>query len=145
MQPQHPHRESAPAPPGRTAPRAGQGWIGALTLLLVYQLAGEAVVLLLGLPVPGPVIGMLLLFATLVLRGGGSRPLRTTANTLLRHLSLLFVPAGVGVMVHYQRLADEWAAILAALLVSTLLTLALSALAMQALRRLLAGDAKDRG
>ena len=110
--------------------------IGALTLLLVYQLAGETIVRLLGLPVPGPVLGMLLLLATLMWRGSTPEPLRGTANGLLRHLSLLFVPAGVGVMVHFHRLAAEWPAILAALLVSTVLTLALSALVMQGLRRL---------
>ena len=73
--------------------------LGALTLLLSYQLAGEVVALALGLPVPGPVIGMAMLFATLIARGSAPPALRDTANGLLAHLSLLFVPAGVGVMV----------------------------------------------
>jgi len=110
--------------------------LGAITLLLVYQLLGEIVVLALGLPVPGPVIGLALLFATLVARRGVSEELRATANGMLAHLSLLFVPAGVGVMVHLGRLRDEWLPITVALVASAALTIALTALAMRWLARL---------
>ena len=107
--------------------------ISALTLLLVYQLAGEVIAQFFALPVPGPVIGMALLFATLAVRGAVSDELRGTANGLLQHLSLLFVPAGTGVMLHFTRLAEEWPALLASLLVSTAVTIAVSALVMRAL------------
>ncbi len=107
--------------------------LGALTLLLIYQLAGEVIVQLAGLPVPGPVLGMLLLFATLVLRGEVAASLRETANGLLQHLSLLFVPAGVGVMVHAALLGAEWLPIVAALIGSTALTLIVTALVLQGL------------
>jgi holin-like protein len=107
--------------------------IGALTLLLLFQLAGEVVVHLLALPLPGPVLGMALLFAALALRGGPSPDLRGTANGLLQHLSLLFVPAGVGVMAHWHRLADEGVAIVVAIVVSTVLALAATALTVRAL------------
>jgi holin-like protein len=109
--------------------------IGALTLLLVYQLAGEALARGLGLPIPGPVIGMGMLFATLVLRGGPGEDLRGTATGILQHLSLLFVPAGTGVMLHFQRLADEWFPLTVALVASTLLSIAVSALLLDALSR----------
>ena len=109
----------------------------AITLLLVYQLIGEVIARFFALPVPGPVIGMALLFATLAVRGAVSDELRGTANGLLQHLSLLFVPAGTGVMLHLDRLADEWLALLASLLVSTALTIAVSALLMRALMRAL--------
>lgn len=109
--------------------------LGALTLLLSYQLAGEVLALALGLPVPGPVIGMAMLFATLIARGSAPPALRDTANGLLAHLSLLFVPAGVGVMVHAGRLADEWLPISVALVASTALTIAVTALVMRALGR----------
>jgi holin-like protein len=49
-----------------------------------------------------------------------SDELRGTANGLLQHLSLLFVPAGTGVMLHFHRMADEWLALLLSLLGSTL-------------------------
>ena len=101
-----------------------------LALLLLYQLGGELIARLFGLPIPGPVIGMLLLFFFLVLRGGPGEELRTTSQTLLQHLSLLFVPAGTGIMLHLHRVGDEWLALLLSLLFSTLLTLAVTALAM---------------
>jgi holin-like protein len=109
--------------------------LNAITLLLVFQLAGEAITILFALPVPGPVIGMALLFAALALRGGPSGGLRETAQNLLQHLSLLFVPAGVGVMLHFQRMADEWLPILIALFASTFITIAVSALLLRALTR----------
>ena len=96
----------------------------AITLLLLFQLAGEAISLLFKLPIPGPVIGMALLFAALALRGGPGIELREPAQNLLQHLSLLFVPAGVGVMLHGQRMADEWLPIVVALVISTFLTIA---------------------
>lgn len=109
--------------------------LGAFTLLLVYQLAGEVIVQLTGLPVPGPVVGMLLLFVTLAGRGGAPQWLRDTCNGLLAHLSLLFVPAGVGVLLHFQRLGAEWLPIVVALVASTVLTIAVTALVMRALQR----------
>lgn len=105
--------------------------LAALTTLLVYQLVGEVIAQVLGLPIPGPVIGLGLLFASLAIRGRASNALRDTANGLLGHLSLLFVPAGVGVMVHFGRLGDEWLPIAVALVGSTILTIAATALTMR--------------
>jgi holin-like protein len=109
--------------------------LGAITVLLVFQLVGEVAAQVLRLPVPGPVVGLALLFGTLVLRGHASDELRNTANGLLAHLSLLFVPAGVGVMVHFGRLGDEWLPIVVALVASTVLTIAATALVMRRLLR----------
>lgn len=113
--------------------------MASLTWLLLYQLAGEVLARMLSLPVPGPVIGMALLFTTLVIRGRSGKPLpetlQHTANTLLQHLSLLFVPAGTGVMVYLQLMADEWLPIAGALILSTLGGLAVTALLLQATQR----------
>ena len=109
--------------------------LGALTLLLVFQLAGEILARALDLPIPGPVIGMALLLAGLFLHKGPGKRLRGTANGLLQHLSLLFVPAGTGVMLHFRRLADEWLPLTVALVASTLLAIAVSALLLNALTR----------
>ncbi|MFZ1327223.1 MAG: CidA/LrgA family protein [Candidatus Contendobacter sp.] len=106
--------------------------IGALALLLALQLVGEAIVRVSGAPLPGPVVGMVLLFVGLRWREGLPDSLRATTETLLSHLSLLFVPAGVGIVQYGALLAEEWLAILAAVLVSTLLTVAVTALTMQA-------------
>jgi holin-like protein len=109
--------------------------LGALTLLLVFQLIGEVLAQLFALPIPGPVIGMALLFVALALRGGPSDELRDTAQNLLQHLSLLFVPAGVGVMLHFHRIGDEWLPLAASLVGSTVLTIAVTALVLRALSR----------
>ena len=109
--------------------------LAALTILLVFQLLGEVIAHGLDLPVPGPVIGFAMLFLALLARGGVPDDLRTTATGLLQHLSLLFVPAGVGVMVHLSRLREEWLPISVALVVSTVLTIAFTALAMRWLMR----------
>ncbi|MCW8914925.1 MAG: CidA/LrgA family protein [Magnetovibrio sp.] len=114
--------------------------LGFITVLLVCQLLGEVISKGLGLPLPGPVVGMAILFISLVLKGGLPDGLRETANGLLKHLSLLFVPAGVGVMMHMHLLRDEWQAISAALLVSTILTIAVTALVMVGLGRLLKSE-----
>lgn len=107
-----------------------------LTLILACQLAGETLVNLLGLPLPGPVAGMALLLAGLI-AFGLPEGLGRVADGLLGHLSLLFVPAGVGVMLHAELLARDWAAISAALVVSTLATIAVTGLVMSRTARLL--------
>lgn len=106
-----------------------------LTILLLCQLAGEVIARLFKLPIPGPVVGMMLLFAGLVIRRGIPENLEKTGTTLLSHLSLLFIPAGVGVTVHLKLLADEWLPIVVALIVSTVVTLAVTGLVMQVLAR----------
>ena len=106
-----------------------------LTLMLVYQTAGEIISRGLELPVPGPVIGMLMLFATLVVKGNAPAELRDTANGLLSHLSLLFVPAGVGVMIHFERIRSEALPIVVSLVASTALTIGVTALVFARIRR----------
>jgi holin-like protein len=109
--------------------------IAALTQLLIFQLIGEVIARGLDLPIPGPVIGMLLLFLTLTARNGPKPELQTTSQNLLQHLSLLFVPAGTGVIIHLHRVADEWLPLLLSLLVSTGVTLVVTALLMKLFTR----------
>lgn len=108
-----------------------------VTLLLLFQLLGEVISQAFDLPIPGPVVGMALLFAALTQRWMRFEQLRDSAQNLLQHLSLLFVPAGVGVMLHVQRVADEWVPIVVALLASTVLAIAAAALTTSWLIRLL--------
>ncbi|EAZ97182.1 CidA/LrgA family protein [Marinobacter sp. ELB17] len=112
--------------------------INGITLLLIYQLAGEVSVRLLGLPVPGPVMGMVMLFITLMIRGQMAKAVEPASTALLGHLSLLFVPAGVGLIVHFNRLGNEWLPISVTLLLSTIITMAVTALVMQWVTRLTA-------
>jgi putative effector of murein hydrolase LrgA (UPF0299 family) len=109
--------------------------IAGLALLLICQLAGEVLARLIHLPVPGPVIGMGLLFAGLAIRGGPPAKLEQTANGLLSHLSLLFVPAGVGIMLHLDLILSQWQPILAALVISTALTIGVTGFILQRLAR----------
>ena len=115
--------------------------IESLSVLLVCQLVGEVVARATGLPLPGPVIGMVILFVGLVIRGGIPEPLRRTTKSILDHLSLLFVPAGVGVMLYLPLVADEWLPIAAAIVIGTLITIAVTAWIMNAI--VARGDGND--
>jgi holin-like protein len=97
--------------------------IPGITILLLFQLFGETIVIVFQLPVPGPVLGMLALLTTLVIHKGWQGSLEPVSQAILRHFSLLFVPAGVGVILHFQRFENEWFAIGAALFISTLIAL----------------------
>ncbi|WP_286220698.1 CidA/LrgA family protein [Marinobacter apostichopi] len=110
-------------------------FLNGITLLLVYQLAGEITVRLAGVPIPGPVLGMVMLFITLWIRGRTPDSVEQASSALLAHLSLLFVPAGVGMMAHFDRIADEWLPITLALLFSTVITMIATALIMQVTTR----------
>jgi holin-like protein len=109
----------------------------ALLMLLSAQLAGEAAARGLGLPTPGPVLGLALLALVIALSPKARQAVEGTAVQLLRHLSLLFVPAAVGIIQHLPRLAHEGLAIGVALIVSTLASLAVTALTFRAVMRLL--------
>jgi holin-like protein len=102
-------------------------------ILLLCQLFGEWLMVWLGIPVPGPVAGMILLLIGLVIFGRVPECLRMPAEGLIRHLSLLFVPAGVGLMVFADVLAQQWLAILLSLLISTFITLIVTAWMLQTL------------
>ncbi|WGZ95568.1 MAG: CidA/LrgA family protein [Candidatus Thiothrix putei] len=112
-------------------------FLNGITLLLVYQLVGEVSTRLLNWPVPGPVLGMLLLFITLLLSDGLASVVEPASSALLSHLSLLFVPAGVGVMVHVGRIGSAWLPISMALIFGTLITMAVTAWVMVGMQRLL--------
>lgn len=102
------------------------------TLLLIAQAAGEVLARGLGLPLPGPVVGLLLLLAALPWPPVRPR-VEAAAELLLAHLSLLFVPIGVGVVSHLPVLGTHAWALAAVLLVSTGIGLAVTALVMQRL------------
>lgn len=113
------------------------------TILLLCQLAGEVITRLLALPVPGPVVGMVILFCGLLIRRETPTDLNVVTGGLLQHLSLLFVPAGVGVMLHARLLAAHWLALAVALIVSATLTIAVTGLAMTWVARLAPGRGTD--
>ena len=111
--------------------------IGSLTLLLGCLAAGEALSAWTGLPVPGAITGMGILLVGLAIRGSIGPSLEATAKGLLAHLALLLVPVGAGIVLHLARMREEWLAISAALLASTALTLAATAVTFRLVSRLL--------
>lgn len=121
----------------------------ALLAILLCQLAGEAAARLLALPVPGPVIGMALLFAALQVRRfrrpdaapAKETPLGAASAFLLANLSLLFVPAGVGIVAHGAVIASHGLGLAVALVLSTLISLAVTALVFAQLSRRFGGEA----
>ena len=108
--------------------------------LLIFQLAGEVIVILFELPVSGPVVGLFLLFIGLVIKGTVNEHIEFTATNLLSHLSLLFIPAGVGLMMHYELLQKEWLAISVTLIVSTIVMLISTAVIMMLCNKLFASE-----
>jgi holin-like protein len=113
------------------------------SILLSFQLAGEVITRLAGWPIPGPVVGMALLLGALTLGLPSEGGLSQVSSGLLAHLSLLFVPAGVGVMLHGARLAAEWPAVVGALLVSTGATFAVTGLVEERLAARAGGAGKE--
>ncbi|MDH0495322.1 CidA/LrgA family protein [Comamonas aquatica] len=80
----------------------------ALAALFAFQLAGEALVHALALPLPGALVGTLLLLTALLWLGRLPVALEQTALTLLQNMMLLFIPTIAGVMLHFDRIAREW-------------------------------------
>ena len=97
--------------------------IGAITLLLVCQLLGEAIHRLTGVPLPGAVIGMLLLIGWLALFRKERPTLDAVTGWLTAHLSVMFVPAAVGLINEGAVLSRYGVGIVLATCVSTILTM----------------------
>jgi holin-like protein len=105
--------------------------IAGFLVILLCLLAGELAASFSGVPVPGSVIGMLLLAGLLLGRLLRLELVRPAADLLLRYMGLFFVPPGVGLMLHFDLIAAEWPAILAASLASTLAVLVIVGLVQQ--------------
>ncbi|MDW5375615.1 CidA/LrgA family protein [Halomonas sp. HP20-15] len=98
-----------------------------MSVLLGCQFIGELLVRALAAPVPGPVLGMVVLLVGLMINGRVPSALRMAGEGLLRYLTLLFVPAGVGLMTHFGLIREELGVLAVTLVASTALTLAVTA------------------
>lgn len=105
-------------------------------VLLLFQLIGELITRLSGIPVPGPVLGMTLLLLAVLLLKRVPKGLRAASEGLLRYLPLLFVPAGVGLINHGLLLKQDIWVISITLVVSTVITLVVTVLVLQWLKKL---------
>ncbi|MGK0272917.1 MAG: holin-like protein [Cocleimonas sp.] len=120
---------------------SGIEFLFGITALLIFQLLGELSTRLMNVSIPGPVAGLfyLLMFLLIYKKLKKETPdsLEQSSLILLNHLSLLFIPAGVGVMVHFQRIQEEWIPIIIALLLGVLISITTTALSMKVIMRLL--------
>lgn len=109
--------------------------IHAFAALFVCQLVGEFVVQWTHLPVPGPLIGMGLLFVALLINGSVPAAIERTSDKLFAHMVLFFIPLVVGVMMHFERAASEGLAFILACLAGSVLSLVVTALTLQRMLR----------
>ncbi|WP_110656160.1 CidA/LrgA family protein [Salinicola halimionae] len=107
------------------------GLIIGMSILLGCQFLGEIISRALALPVPGPVLGMLILLIGLITRGSVPGSLRTMGEGLLKYLTLLFVPAGVGLIQHFGLIGREIGILIITLIVSTSVTLLVTSQILQ--------------
>ena len=106
-----------------------------LLILLGFNVLGEALVQVAGVPVPGNVVGMVGLAVALRRGWIDVDTVRPASDVLLRHLALFFVPPGVGLMLFFDLLAAEWLAIVASNVVGWLAVLVVVGLVQQRLER----------
>lgn len=97
-----------------------------MSVLLGCQFLGELLSRGVAIPVPGPVLGMVVLLVALLIYGRVPDSLRLAGEGLLRYLTLLFVPAGVGLMVHFELIKADFWVLLVTLILSTAITLAVT-------------------
>ena len=101
--------------------------LSSIALILAFQVAGEIISRATGIPVPGPVIGMILMLLAFFVKDDLIDRIRPTGGILLTNLSLLFVPAGVGVMRYPDLFLREGLAIGAVLVLSTIIAMLVTA------------------
>jgi len=112
-------------------------WLAGLAALAGASLAGDALSRATHAPIPGTVLGLLLLLGALALLGGVPRGLAAPARWLISHMNLFYVPAAVGVTVYARLLYRDVWPIAAALLFGTWLAMAVAALTYRAVARAL--------
>ncbi|WP_316861385.1 CidA/LrgA family protein [uncultured Cohaesibacter sp.] len=106
-----------------------------LTLIFLCQLLGEVIVTFFKLPFPGPVVGMALMFTGLLIKGSIPEGLGKAGDALLSNLTLLFIPAGVGIMANAELIQREFLPITISVVLSTFLAIAVTGLVMTFLTR----------
>lgn len=92
-------------------------------ILIVFLLLGKGIQQVTGLPVPGSIFGLLLLFSVLTARLIPLRFVLPAGNLLLTYITLLFVPVGVGLLKYVDLLQNHWLTIIVSSLVSTIIVL----------------------
>lgn len=105
--------------------------LSAIAVLFAMQIFGVALARLTGVPLPGPLIGMLLLLAALMAYGRVPQGMRDTCHHVLKHLMLLFIPPTAGIMLYFGPLEREWIPFLMACIVAAVLTIVVTGLTLR--------------
>lgn len=108
--------------------------LGVFVILLMLMLGNGISILINGI-IPGSVIGMVLLFLALIFKLVKPEIIRKPAQYLIQHMSLFFIPAGVGLMTAWDLIADHWAAIIVSSVLSTIIVLSVVGLVQQKLEK----------
>ncbi|MEK9691007.1 MAG: CidA/LrgA family protein [Pelagibacteraceae bacterium] len=122
-----------------------------LFIIFFFQLLGEAIQKFFEINIPGPVIGLILLLLVFIFFIKNASPFRKikkeiseTSHQIIKYLSLLFVPIGVGVVMHINYLGDNLFKILAIIIIGTLSTLVFVAYVMEKIINLEKNNVKRR-
>lgn len=111
--------------------------------IISFTFLGEIISKGAHLPIPGSVIGMLLLFGALCLKVIKVEAVETVGTFLLENLSIFFLPAGVGIMVFFPVIKETWWSLLLITIVGTSVTMALVGRVVQGVKRKFEGDYVD--
>ncbi|MDX1803776.1 MAG: CidA/LrgA family protein [Alcanivorax sp.] len=109
--------------------------IDGLLILLLFQFLGEIIIRLTGIPLPASVVGMVLLLLALLFNAPYSQRVATAAGTLIKHISLLIFPLGVGIVLQWDRYRDNAVALGVAVVLGTIVSLILVTLMLKVLFR----------
>lgn len=99
-----------------------------LSIIFACLLVGELLAALFGLPLPGSIIGLVILTVLLQTKVVKVEWIEKTANVLIKYMSFFFIPPGVGLICYLGLLKAQWCPIVVSCVVSTLFVLASSAL-----------------
>ncbi len=109
--------------------------VNALLIILCCQFTGEMIVHFSGVAIPSSVVGMVILLVGLIIKGSVPDDLDKTTSEFIKYIGLLFVPAGAGVSLYLNLIAEQWLVILAASFTATIATLILTAYAFKLLEK----------
>lgn len=95
-----------------------------LCIIFAVYLMGEVTAMLLPIPIPGNIMGMLLMFIGLTLKWIKMKHVQTVGKFLLSHMAFLFIPAGVSIIESVALIKDDWFKILMVCVLTTIITFA---------------------
>lgn len=114
--------------------------IDGLLILLLFQFFGEVIIRLTGIPLPASVVGMVLLLVALLLEAPFTQRVAPAASGLIKHISLLIFPLGVGIVLQWHRYEEYALALGVAVVLGTILSMIVVTLM---LKKLLGGKHRE--